>query len=200
MSAIEKHPSVLADVTLVSGDKVHVSHSTGKRPVQETDSSEPKRACVPMELPKLQGSSRHEIKFAAAVGKMLHDCGLVSTPLSMESLSRNLVDGKSALNTDMKFKLDVIGRDLLLEYDHHRTHKLDGVDRDVAKTNRLVETFPSAIIIRVCINSAPPLPSFANPNVSIPTDRFVVYGATVSRASSWRRRRCRGIFVPIERS
>jgi hypothetical protein len=167
VTAIGKNPGVLADVTLVSGDKVHVSHSTGKRPVQETDSSAPKRACVPLELPKLKGSSRLEIKFAAATMQMVHDCGLISTPLSVASLSKCLVDGKAALNTDMKFHFDVIGRDLLLEYDHHRTHKLDDVDRDVLKTNLLAEAFPSAIIMRVRINSAPPLPSFVNPNVSI---------------------------------
>ena len=165
VSAIEQHPNVVADVTLVSGDKVHVS--AGKRSVQEPEISEPKRSRGTTEVPKLQGSSRKEIQFAAATGQMLHECGLVSTPLSVETLSAYLVDGKAALNTDMKFRLDAIGKDFLLEYDHNRTHKIGDIDRDVAKTNRLVEAFPSAIVMRVRILTAPPLPSFASPNVSI---------------------------------
>ena len=80
-----------------------------------------------MQLPTMEGSSRKEIEFAAHGGAMLYACGLISTPLTVASLSKSLVSGKAAKLTDMRFDLDVAGKDMLLEYDHPVTHGEDRV-------------------------------------------------------------------------
>ena len=123
-------------------------------------------AVGPVRLPKLEGSSRSEIDFVAHVGEMLHSCGLMSAPLTMDALAGWLVDGKDALQTDSRFRFDLPATDVLLEYDPPVYHGIDDVDRDIKKTLKLGTAYPDAIVMRVRVATVP-LPPFANEHVHI---------------------------------
>lgn len=159
--------TVMKTTTETTTEYMHVPPSCGV-PVEGVAAAAAAATGIgPLQLPSLCGSSRLEIQFAAHIGSMLHECGLVSAPVSVESLSQWLLAGKAAMLTDMRFDLDLVGKDILLEYDHPRTHKAADVERDVAKTIKLVEAYPSSVVMRARIYNPVKLPAFSQANVSI---------------------------------